>query len=81
MFSFTNQNLCLICFYSNCLHFTNVKIKQNTEAFNSLDSCRMISSVGAGNGPLINEFINYLRTIDYHTDDTHLTLTLHGRLT
>ena len=61
MFSFTNQKLSLIYFW---LHFTNVKIKRNTEAVNSLDVYKMVSSVEAGNGPLINEFINYLLTID-----------------
>ena len=56
-------------------------MKQNTEAVNSLRASNMISSVEAENGPLINEFIKYLPTIEQHTDDTHLTLTLHGRLT
>ena len=64
MFSFTNQNLCLICFYSNCLHYTNLKIKRNTETVNSLDVYKMVSSVEAGNGPLINAFIKYLLAID-----------------
>ena len=41
-----------------------MKIKQNTEAVNSLGASKMVSSVEAENGPLINEFIKYLLAID-----------------